>query len=200
MKELTALEKDALVEICNVGMSKAGKQLSALLNAKVDISIPDMELNASDTYKKAVSSGEVLSFVLQNSSDDLVGRCLLIFRKSETENLTKRLVFDTPQFEDYQADALLEIGNIIISSCMSSIVNMLDIKSILTTPEYSEVKEKLEQLDELFLESEEKKDLFVFKTNLNTIKDTISGSLVLLLPEKSIDVLLERIAAMLGDI
>lgn len=205
--ELTDLDKDALIEIANVGMCKAAKQLSLLLNQQVNIAIPELELFSSDEFDKHnhMGSDDRIFYVYQRLSGDMAGVASLLFKRESTRLLTKPLVAHIPTLttEEAQAlekEALLEIGNIVISFCISAIVSMCRLSVKLTLPEYAEntVNKFIHDLSNCL--DEDAKKMLTLSTTLETSSQEISGQLILLLPEESLCGLLSGIRELLGDV
>jgi chemotaxis protein CheC len=203
--ELTPLQRDALIEICNIGMSKSAKQLSSLLNTRIAITIP--EINLFDINKiysdNLFPPDKTLSYVYQIISGDLSGRAILIFQRNHTTLLTQSVIGESPKLSEKEVraceqEAMLEIGNIIISSCMSAIVNMLLCKVQLSIPKYYEdnmdhlVKSQLSEIDN------SSADIILLETRLETSGQDISGKLMLMLTIESINYLFLKLAELLN--
>lgn len=201
MIKLTPEYSDALVEVCNIGMCKAAKQLSLLLNSKIDITIPAIDfMNADKLNEKGFfETNSELSFVYQNLVGDFEGRASLIIQTSQTKHLTEaifghaKLLLQKEERINEQ-EAMVEIGNIIISACISSIVNMLNMNVSLSIPVYKE-----NNLISL-MPPNNLHDIFIIKTNLTTIRESVSGNLLLVLTSDSIKHLIHKLKKLMGDI
>jgi chemotaxis protein CheC len=194
MMVINPAQEDALIEICNVGMSKAAKQLSILLNGHIEISIPKinlMDINTGYT-DDLFPADKTLAYVFQIISEELEGRAIIVFQSEQSTLLTQAVIGKAPKLTEKEVracerEAMLEIGNIIISACMSAIVNMLKCQIKLSVPQYSEDNiERLikSQMNEV---SESAKGVIVIATNLDASGHDISGKLLLMLTEQSID-------------
>lgn len=207
MKKLTPQEQDALREICNVGMSKAAAQLSKLLNVHIDIMIPEINVVGLQTQREMhlFPEEQLLSYAYQTLSGDLSGRALLIFQKTQTHLLTQAVIGTAPELSEKEIraceqEALLEIGNIIITSCMSAITNMLTCQAQLDVPKYDEshIRDLLEaQADEL---NSKEKDIIVIETKLDASGRDIAGILMLMLTEDSVNKLYDYLKRLLGTV
>ncbi len=200
MISLTTIQEDALIEICNVGMSKAAKQLSILLNSHINIHIPKISLLDMQHFiqNNIFSSIETLSYVYQTISEDLLGRAILMFHRAQATLLTQSVIGITPKLTEKEAkaceqEAVLEIGNIMITSCMSAIVNMISLHIKLDTPHYNE--HRLIEVIESQVKDVEKysQEIILIETRLESAGKFISGSLLLMLTKSSIDNLLSGI-------
>jgi len=198
MMDLAVDQQDALVEICNVGMSKAAKQLSVLLNAHINIIIPKINLIGMNDFiaNNKFSSDEIVSCVHQAVSKDLLGSILLVYRREHAALLAHSVIGKTPKLTEAETraceqEAVLEIGNIMITSCMCAIVNMLSIQINLDLPRYSEgtIIQAIEsQVHDVEKTSEE---IILITTKLESSGNQISGYIVLILTKQSIDNLLQ---------
>lgn len=206
MKPLEPKQKDALIEICNVGMGTAAKQLSILLDSPIDITIPNIALSSVDELESSFNAkkGQVFVFVYQTLSTNVEGRATLIFNRSNTKILTQSVIGQAPKMteEDIRAceqEAMLEIGNIIIASSISSISNMLSRQIGITTPTYGEnllpnlLEEQVKEV------GSDANNVIIVSTKLETKGEDISGSLVLILTKESIHRLLDSLDRLLGD-
>jgi len=200
MISLTAIQEDALIEICNVGMSKAAKQLSILLNSHINILIPKITLIDIDSFvnQNIFSKNEILSYVYQSVSEDLIGRAILMFHRAHATLLTQSVIGSTPKLTEKEAraceqEAVLEVGNIMITSCMSAIVNMISLNIKLDMPHYNEGN--LKEVTETQAHDVKKysKEVILIATHLETAGKDISGSLLLMLTKESINNLLDGI-------
>lgn len=206
MIELTAEQEDALIEIGNIGMSKAAKQLSVLLNSPIKITIPKI---AFIPFKDIAQEGtfdleQVYTLVSQKVSDDLEGCSALVFRREHANLLTLAVIGVAPEFTQkearaYEQEAMLEIGNVIITSCISVITKMVSKTVDLSLPTYNEDK-LLDLLGDLFTSMQmTNQNLIAISTKLETQEDNLTGHLFLILTEQSINKLLDSIRKLTGD-
>ncbi len=204
MMNFSKEEEDVLLEVCNVGMSKAAKQLSVLLNGPVLLENPTLELlPISEIEGYALSaSGEVMSMVHQGVNNDLQGHALLVFKRDYTQLLLEQVMGETPNLSEVEMrsceqEAMLEIGNIVISSCMTAMVDMLSQRVGLSVPHYYEgtFKTVLEHHDE-FLDPESAV-VMILSTTMSTERGNFSGRLMLFISAASVQSILDAIDAML---
>lgn len=143
MKEL---ERDALCELANVGLSRAAAQLSALLNDQISITVPEVRVIEPAQVAQALGldAGTSVAAVWQELSGDVEGAAILMFPSEDSKALVHALV--GPGMEgvgeiDLRAieyEAMTEIGNIIITSGMVAIAEMLGQAIRLSLPNYVE--------------------------------------------------------------
>lgn len=200
MIHLSEMQQDALIEISNIGMSKAAKQLSILLNSPIKITIPQISFMNIDELKdeKTFNHEDKYSFVSQMLSQDLDGYAALVFRREHANLLMTTIIGTLPEFtpDEVRAcerEAMLEIGNIIITSCLSVIANMLSKKVLLGMPIYHEDK-ILPLLQSLCVSlAQLSENVIAITTELKTFNDKLSGHLFIILTEESAQILLNYI-------
>lgn len=193
--KLTDAQSDALIEIANIGVSKAATQLSSLLNDAIELNVPEIELiDISKLPEKLVDAVGHMVVVHQGLGGFMVGKAYLVFHTEESEAIVKVLLGSLQSTKDmdlrvYEYEAMMEIGNIIISTCISTLANMLDEDISLSVPGYTE-KNKMD-----FVEEEGGKDcqVMIMKTVLNASRRSITGTLVIILTMLSAETLIKSV-------
>jgi chemotaxis protein CheC len=130
MVNLTDLERDALTELVNVGVSRAATHLSRMVADQVLLSVPSIEIVSRDEAARFLASREDsgLVAVQQVFSSSFSGRALLIFPETTSLELARTVLngeFSLEEIVDLEQDALAEIGNIILNGCLVVIANSL---------------------------------------------------------------------------
>jgi chemotaxis protein CheC len=137
---LDELERDALTELVNIGVSRAAASLRKMVNKQVILSVPSVEI---------VTRRAAASLIGQRESEDLIavqqqfegpfsGRALLIFPESNGLSLVRAIVGDEMEEADLaelEDEALAETGNVILNGCLGSIANMLQHTLKMSIPE-----------------------------------------------------------------
>lgn len=128
--ELTELEKDALTEVVNIGVSRAAASLRKMVGHQVLLSVPAVEIVTRE--KAAALLGEresnELVAVQQSFSGAFSGRAMLIFPEEHSLALARAVAGDelsNDELEDLEQEALAETGNVILNSCLATMANML---------------------------------------------------------------------------
>jgi chemotaxis protein CheC len=128
--DLTELEKDALTEVVNIGVSRAAASLRKMVGHQVLLSVPAVEIVSRD--KAATLLGEresnELVAVQQSFSGAFSGRAMLIFPEEHSLALARAVAGDelsSDEIADLKDEALAETGNIILNSCLATMANML---------------------------------------------------------------------------
>ncbi|WP_431860838.1 chemotaxis protein CheX [Azospirillum sp.] len=128
--DLDELERDALTELLNMGVSRAATFLSKMVSDQVALSVPSVSIVGRETAIEAFSRGGPTQFVAvgQNFQGRFSGRALLVFPEVNSLELVRAAVGDGYSLEeivDLEQEALTEMGNVILNGCLSMIANAL---------------------------------------------------------------------------
>lgn len=137
---LSDLERDALTELLNIGVSRAAAALRKMVGEHVLLSVPSVEI--IDRRAAAALIGEResddLIAVRQDFSGAFSGRAMLIFPQASSLELVRAVAGgDMSQDEaiDMEQEALAETGNVILNGCMGTMANMLRRSLDMSIPE-----------------------------------------------------------------
>ncbi|MBD9627768.1 chemotaxis protein CheX [Ensifer sp. ENS06] len=128
--ELDELERDALTELVNIGVSRAAASLRKMVHKQVLLSVPSVEVITRKSAAALIGQreSENLIAVQQEFDGPFSGRALLIFPESNGLTLVRAIVGDEMSEEELlemEAEALAETGNVILNGCLGSMANML---------------------------------------------------------------------------
>ena len=124
MTAYTELQLDALGELANVGSGTAGTALSSMIGLPVDISVPAVRaMDAADAVGVAGDGGREVRATRVPIQGDLAGSALLVFPPDDAAALC-RMLGTEPGGED-GASALAEIANILCSSYLNALAQLL---------------------------------------------------------------------------
>lgn len=132
------IEFDVLTEIGNIGAGNATTALSQLINARIDMHVPKVELLTFAELAEVIGGAETLvAGILLSLEGDIQGSMLFILESNAARLLVQQLMGckddSTDQFTEMEISALQEIGNIISGaylSAISSLTNMLITASV----------------------------------------------------------------------
>lgn len=200
--DLSPEENDALIEVCNIGMSKAARQLAVLLNDNVDISLPNVIVTTIEDAidRLPLFSGQLTGSISQKLAGKLDGISILLFHKDNIQFLASVFTENTDidselSSEEIEKLAMSEIGNIIISSCFAALADLLGETVELSVPEYSENTAKNIILSENNKHStDSNKKVVALSMLLHASKKDIEGTLVLILDINSLRLILDKLA------
>lgn len=138
--ELNELERDALTELVNIGVSRAASSLRKMLTSQVLLSVPAVEVVTRRSAAALIGQRESQNLVVvqQDFEGPFAGRALLIFPQSNGLRLARAIIGDEmaeDEVLEMESEVLAETGNIILNGCLGSIANMLQKSLKMSLPE-----------------------------------------------------------------
>lgn len=148
---LTEQQRDALQEIGNIGAGNAANALAKMINRRVDINIPAVEMVELDTYADAISKRNLKLFVAWSN---VVGKTratvLSIFKVTDVIRLTNLIVEDGSEkkltvaginsindFPELERSAIGELGHILASHYTTALGDLLGLRLMTEPPDMS---------------------------------------------------------------
>lgn len=137
--ELTALEIDTLREIGSIGTGNAATSLSQMLGREVRITLPEVRIMGYNEAIDWIGGPEAITAgVLVGISGELNG-IMLSVQPLEFVNLIMKHMLDKEltcyeEMEDLEKSALIEIGNIMISTFINALSGLAGINVDLSVP------------------------------------------------------------------
>jgi len=137
---LTDLERDALTELVNIGVSRAASNLRKMIGEEVLLSVPSVEIMAPQNAARLIGERETedLVAIQQQFEGAFSGRALLIFPQETSLDLVHAILGgDVPsdQIAEMEQEALAETGNVILNGCLATMANMLKRPLSISLPE-----------------------------------------------------------------
>lgn len=174
--ELTSMKADILREIGNIGAGNATTALSVMLNSNLRIEIPIVKfLDFNEIPDMVGGPDTIVAAVLTHFTGELKGMTLFILELEEAKNLAGTMLSrtypkDFVEFDHMDKSALKEVGNILMSSYISSIGTLTNMQlrteppaicvdmaaAVLSLPisELGQVGDKALIIDSKFLDNE----------------------------------------------
>lgn len=127
---LDELERDALTELVNIGVSRAAASLRKMIGHQVLLSVPALEIvsrRVAATLIKERETGDLVA-VRQDFTGAFAGRALLIFPEANSMALVRAVTgdeLDEDGVVDIEDEALSETGNVVLYGCLATMANML---------------------------------------------------------------------------
>jgi chemotaxis protein CheC len=136
---LTELERDALAELANIGVSRAAASLRKMIGQQVILSVPAVEVMNRKVAAALVGEreGDRLVAVQQEFSGSFSGRALLIFPQAKSLELIRAIVgpeVPVEEAKDIEEEALAETGNVILNGCLATMANILNQSLTISLP------------------------------------------------------------------
>ena len=128
---LDDLERDALTELVNIGVSRAAASLRTMVGEQVMLSVPSLEVVSRATAAILIREREAgsLMAVRQYFSGAFSGQALLIFPEANSLELVRAVtggVMSADEASGMEEEALAETANVVLNSCLATMANMLE--------------------------------------------------------------------------
>ena len=171
-QELTSMKLDVLREIGNIGAGNATTALSVMLNSGLRVEVPVVKVLKFDEIADMIGGPDtVVAAVLTHFTGEVSGMTLFVLELEEAKNLAGTMLNKTygddfTTFDHMDKSALKEIGNILMSSYISSISTLTNLKLSIAPPaicvdmagsvlsELGQVGDKALIIDSKFLDNE----------------------------------------------
>lgn len=140
MIELSELEHDALVEIFNIGVGQAAAAMSGIVGEEVTMSVPSITFLSrgdaasllEDAHRKSnLGSGsagsERICGVSQHYEGAFQTEAILMFPENKSLEIVRLMVGEAvplAELSEMEQEAMSEIGNIILNSCVGTLANI----------------------------------------------------------------------------
>lgn len=194
---LTELQRDALIELINIGFSRTAASLSELTGYRVMLEVPDVAIHPIEKLLPEISnivSGEVAT-VQQIFTGSVSGNALLLLNYEGATVLTDLLTSgdgNKDRLDVSSCEVLTEIGNILLNACLSVFGNLLKMHVSFSVPRlHLEALNML--LNSLVIGKEELRYALIIYTGFHMRDNSVRGYLVIILGVSSLDCFIEAI-------
>jgi len=185
--DLSEIQKEALLELLNIGVNESTNILSEILNVEIDLQIPSIKIISADKLIEELQEvgKENYSAVNMEFRNSFSGVSQLVFSQDSANKLVDvftRQVLGNGDFDEIKAGALIEIGNIILNAILATFSNALEHEFQFYVPVFFEnyKKEFFEQMEKYIGEV-----VLLGKTLFNIEQYHISGDIILYFNIKS---------------
>jgi chemotaxis protein CheC len=139
VRELHALQRDALREVANIGAGHAATALSQLTNRRIMISVPEVNITRLEEVPEILGKAdEVVAAVLMHMMGDLTGRTMILFPTESARNLCdilmRRAPGTTQEFGPMEQSGLKEVGNILVSAYLTALSDFMGMMLVPSVP------------------------------------------------------------------
>lgn len=201
LDELNTIQYDVLKEIGNIGAGNATTALSKLINSKVDMKVPKVNLIGFSELAASIGGEEATMMgILLSLSEDIEGMMLFMLDLRSATKLLNMLLTnmgapeksDEEDFNDMHLSALNEIGNIITGAYLSALSDLTRLSIVASVPhlqidmagailslpaiEFGKIGDKVLYIETTFNEESEINGYFILVPELDSY-DKILGSL-----------------------
>lgn len=139
MKELTAAQQDALVELLNAGLRSAGVALSQLTGHQMVLEVPAVSVHSISELPPALCAlaGNDVTAVHQVFSGAVAGDALLLLDHHAAGMLKQLLTGEAPLPLSLDASArelFTDVGNFLLNACLGTFGNLLKVQVSFSLP------------------------------------------------------------------
>lgn len=135
-RDLNELELDALKEISNIGSGNAATVLSQIMNRKIDMTVPQINImEFQDMINRIGTEDGMYAAILLKVFGDAPGNILYLMEYEEAQNMAGILLqgYEGVDDEIYMS-SFQEIGNILGNSYLNAISKMTGLNLISSVP------------------------------------------------------------------
>ncbi|WP_342600705.1 chemotaxis protein CheC [Psychrobacillus sp. FSL H8-0483] len=143
-KNITSMHLDVLKEIGNIGAAHAATALSTLLNKKIDMKVPKVEMVSFDEMMDLAGGPEsVVAGIYLRIEGDVTGSMFFVLPVEQANRFIQRLIhdesfdFQVGEVSEIGASAMQELGNILSGSYLSALSDFTGLKIYPTVPALS---------------------------------------------------------------
>lgn len=138
-EEVNELYMDVLKEIGNIGAGNATTAISSMLDLKLNMNVPKVELLSFQDFGSAISEEEeTIVGIYLGLENDIEGSMMFLLKVESAHYLLNRLMGRDPEyreeFSEMDLSAIKEIGNIIAGSYLSALSTMTNLTISPTIP------------------------------------------------------------------
>jgi chemotaxis protein CheC len=162
IETFTDYQIDALKELANIGMGRAGAKLSEVFEHRVTLNVPNVAMVDADKLdslaRKAESNSPIINIIQQAFIGDIEGRSTFIIGGHNFTDLVEILGYEESDAVDErrQKEMLLDISNAVNSACLSGLAEQLTLDIELTNPSIIAFnKENIELKDFFFKQKDQ---------------------------------------------
>lgn len=141
MEKFQEFYADILKEVGNIGAGNAATALSKMINKKIDMEVPHVEIIPTEEIVEILGGEElVVVGIYVGFFEDINGTILFILNKESADNLINMLFGMNKKYEEYEMynemefSAMQEIGNILASSYINSISSLSNLNINISVP------------------------------------------------------------------
>jgi len=138
--QLNEAQRDALVELLNIGFGRAGASLSRLTGERVLLEVPEVAMCPVEQLNATLATfvREEVASVHQVFSGPVAGDALLILDPPAASAL-KQLLTGEPalplELDASSREVLTEVGNILLNACIGTFGNILKVPLSFSVPD-----------------------------------------------------------------
>lgn len=133
LESVTESYSDVLKEIGNIGAGNAMTALSAMLNSKIDMKVPQVKLvEFKDVGSLVGGEEQLMAGVYLAVEGDITGSIMFLMELKTAKHLVGKLLFGmesgNDEFTEMEQSAMQEVSNIITGAYLNSLATLTQLK------------------------------------------------------------------------
>jgi chemotaxis protein CheC len=198
--EFTAVQKDALQELANIGAAHSATTLSQMLNCQIGMSVPEINIVDIANVGEFLSDELTTMIVFELQGDIPHGGFLILHFPRDSALRTAHIMQggeSAPHtFSEMDQSAILEIGNIMVSSFLSASSDLLSM-NMLPSPPVLVVDMAHAAITSLIAQmTVEVDDVILFRVKLTSDEHNIAGNILIFLEVLTLEKIARRLEEM----
>jgi chemotaxis protein CheC len=144
IEKISSIHLDILKEIGNIGAGHAATALSKLLNKKIDMKVPNVQIVSFDEMMEMAGGAEnVVAGVFLRIEGEAPGSMFFVLPIEQATSFIREMIgdenfsLDTPPYNEIGLSALQELGNILSGSYLSSLSDFTNLSLYPSVPALS---------------------------------------------------------------
>lgn len=140
LTELSDIQLDALKEVANIGTGNAATAFSQMLDQKIDMSVPEVDIMPLNEIPEILGGPETLiAGILIEVMGDIPGKILFALDEESAKRMTtllldRRLNDVEEQDDEIEESTLKEMGNILANSYLNALSRMTNLSPLPSVP------------------------------------------------------------------
>lgn len=209
INDIDSIKLDVLREIGNIGAGHAATSLSKLLNKKIDMKVPDVQIVTFDEMMEMAGGADnIVAGVFLRIEGDVPGSMFFILPLEQATKFVQDMIGDTSvnfalPYDELSVSALQELGNILSGSYLSSLSDFTQLSLYPSVPALAIDMVGAIVTYGLVEHSQVSDYAIVINTELNgediKLSDTVNGHFFLLPDPDSFSTLFQSLGVKDGD-
>lgn len=139
LEQINSMFPDVLTEIGNIGAGNATTAIANMLNVRIRMKVPKVELMPVEDIVSSIGSEEdVVVGIMFGVQNDIQGSMMYLMDLPSAHHLVNRLMMRDinydKDFDEMDMSAIQEVGNIIASSYLSALSGLTNLMITPTVP------------------------------------------------------------------
>lgn len=200
--EVTPMHIDALGEIANLGTGHAVSALSDMLNKRIDMDVPIVDIVPVEEAIEIIGSDKIVAGVFLQIKGDIDNNFLVMIPRESAlailDLLMDREMGTTQIFSSIDESALMEVGNILACAYSDALAEFMDVSMIPEPPQLA-FDMSIAVMEHVLLQFEDNSETaLLFHCEAGERKQKIQIHLMMLPSMESLRKILLRINAIMG--